>query len=152
MSSLLLVRLCDRAGIISAKAFPHIELHTQPHQNESIFKTEDTRTIPLLHSNAACLSARHGSGSSLVCSRKHSDGRCPCLRTQSECRRQSFKAASSGSHVFDIAGVPLAFEDGRGSVRSSVKVAVGSKVRVIRRRASERVVALTQLLLCTRPP
>lgn len=48
--------------------------------------------MPRLHSNVAWRSALHCSGSSSACSFRHSEGRRPCLRTQSEWRRQSLSA------------------------------------------------------------
>lgn len=65
---------------------------------------DNERTMPLLHSNVACLRDRHCSGSSFVCSFRHSEGRCPCLITQSECSRHSLSAAINGSQYIDMDG------------------------------------------------
>ena len=46
-----------------------------------------------MHSKVAFRSDWHASGSSSVWFFKHSDGRWPCLRTQSECSRQSLSAS-----------------------------------------------------------
>lgn len=61
-------------------------------------------TMPLLHSNVACLSARHSSGSSFVCSFRHSDGKWPCLTTQSELSRHSLSAEMRCWQDEDMAG------------------------------------------------
>lgn len=70
--------------------------------------------MPLLHSNVACLSARHSSGKSFVCSFRHSDGRWPCLTTQSELSRHSLRAVRRCWQDEDMAGAGQA---GAHSVR-----------------------------------
>lgn len=60
------------------------------------------RTMPLLHSNVACLRDRHCSGNSFVWSLRHSEGKRPCLTTQSDAKRQSFSACMSGSQYIDM--------------------------------------------------
>ena len=60
--------------------------------------------MPRLHSNVACRRDLHASGSSSVCSRRHSDGRWPCFMTQSECRRHSLSAERRCEHEEDMVG------------------------------------------------
>ena len=79
--------------IVAAESFPHVQLRSSFVRATDRQLLAGQHTIPRLHSNVAFRSDWHASGSSSVWFFKHSDGRRPCLRTQSECSRQSLSAS-----------------------------------------------------------
>ena len=69
-----------------------------------LHEESDLRTMPRLHSNVARRRVWHSSGSSSACLCKQSEGIRPSLITQSECMRQSLRAAMSPWQEDDMAG------------------------------------------------